>query len=98
MKNGRIPRTHSNPLIRLGIYVFAAYIAVSLITLQMQINQKKLELKEIEAQNKAAYQQQQELRRQLELGDDGEHIARIARDKLDMGYADEHVYRDVSGS
>ena len=74
MKKGRVPRSHSNPLVRLGIYVFAAYIAVSLITLQMQINQKKLELKEIEAQSKAAYQQQEELRRQLELGDDGEHI------------------------
>lgn len=97
MKKVKIQRRH-NPLVRFCVYIFAAYVAVTLITLQMQINEKKTELQQVENQYKEEYQQQQELERQLALGDDDDQMARIARDKLDMGFADEHVYRDVSGS
>lgn len=97
MKKVRIQRNH-NPLIRFCVYVFAAYVAVSLITLQMQINDNKEQLRQTEKQYDEALRQQQELQRQLALGDDDEQMARIAHDKLDMGFADEHVYRDVSGS
>lgn len=97
MKKVSIQRSH-NPLIRFCVYVFAAYVAVSLITLQMQINDNKTQLQQVTAQCKEAADQQQELQRQLALGDDDEQMARIARDKLDMGFAGEHVFRDVSGS
>lgn len=97
MRKVKIQRSH-NPLIRLCVTVFAAYVAVSLITLQMQINEKKIQLQQVTDQLEEETLQQVELQRQLELGDDDEHIARIAHDKLDMGYADEHVFRDVSGS
>lgn len=97
MKKVRIQRSH-NPLIRFCAYVFAAYVAVSLITLQMQINDNKAQLQQVTAQYKEATAQQKELQRQLALGDDDEQMARIARDKLDMGFAGERVFRDVSGS
>lgn len=97
MKANRIQKRH-NPLIRICVYVFAAYVAISLITLQMDINEKRTRLQQVQAQFEEENLQQQELQRQLALGDNDDQMARIARDKLDMGYADEHVYRDVSGS
>lgn len=84
--------------VRLCVFAFAAYVAVTIITLQMEISSKQTELVQIEEQSKDQERAKKELERQIALGDDENHLARIARDKLDMGFADEHVYRDVSGS
>ena len=85
-----------NLVVKLGIFAFAAYVVVSLVSLQMEISAKRGEL--------ATYQQQLEqellevLERQIALLEDPDYLARIARDQLGMGYSDEHVFRDASGS
>ena len=85
-------------LIRLCLFAFAAYIVVSLVSLQMEIASKRSELASYEQQVKDQLIANKEIERQLSLGSDKDYLARIARDKLDMGFSDERVYRDVSGS
>ena len=78
--------------IRFCIFAFAAYVVVSLITLQMEISSKRSLLTSVNAQL------EDQVERQIALGDDRDFMARIARDKLDMGVADERVFRDTAGT
>lgn len=96
MKVARVKK-HSM-LMRLCILVFAAYAAVMLITLQMEINAKQTQLSAVDAQLEVQRLQTKELERQLALGDNETYLARLARDKLGMCFSDERVYQDVSGS
>ena len=96
MKTIRTKKT--SLFIKVGIFAFAAYIVVSLVSLQMEIVSKRNELFAYEQQVEAERLETKELERQISLGEDKTHLARIARDKLDMGLSDEHVFRDAAGS
>ena len=39
-----------------------------------------------------------DIERLIVMGEDEEYVERIAREKLDYGYPNEHVYVDVSGN
>lgn len=84
--------------IRFCIFTFAVYVVVSLITLQMEISTKRNLLATVTAQFEDQQVANKEVERQIALGDDREFMARIARDKLDMGVADERVFRDTAGT
>lgn len=95
----KVPKTQkSSLLVRFSMLALAAYAAVSLITLQMEIHTRQQQLAEVEQLKMDQLAIQKDLERQLVLGDDESHMARIAREKLDMGFADERVFRDASGS
>ena len=85
-------------LMRLCVLVFAGYAAVTLVSQQMQISAKHADLMRVEQQIEQERLRAKELERQVALGEDESYLARIARDKLDMGFSDEHVYQDVSGT
>ena len=85
-------------LLRLGIFAFSAYVVVSLVGLQMQISQKRQQLASIEEQMEQQRLSNKETERLLGLGDDQAYLSRIARERLDMGLPDEHVFRDAAGS
>ena len=72
---------------KISLFLLGVYIVVSQEELQMVIQQ----CEEQRISNK-------EIKRQISLGDDQTYLARIARDKLGMGYSDEHVFRDAAGS
>lgn len=74
------------------------YVAVSLISLQMEITSRQDELDMVTAQIEAERVRTTDLERQLDMGDNEAYLTRIAHEKLEMGYPDEHVYRDTSGS
>ena len=84
--------------IRFCIFAFAAYVVVSLITLQMEISSKRSLLTSVNAQLEDQVVANKEVERQIALGDGRDFMARIARDKLDMGVADERVFRDTAGT
>ena len=84
--------------IRFCIFAFAAYVVVSLITLQMEISSKRSLLTSVNAQLEDQVVANKEVERQIALGDDRDFMARIARDKLDRGVADERVFRDTAGT
>ena len=87
-----------NLLIRLCVFAFTAYVVVSLVSLQMEITSKRSELAGLQTQLEAQQNAVKDIERQLSYGDDDDFLARIARDKLEMGRSDERVFRDASGS
>lgn len=84
--------------IRLCVAALAAYVVVSLLTLQMEISSKSSELSAIEQQIEQQRIANKETERLIALGNDQDYLSRIARDKLDMGFSDERVFRDATGS
>ena len=96
MKNARSRKM--NLVVKLGVFAFAAYMIVSLISLQMEISTKRGELATYRQQLDQETLEVEELQRQIALLEDPDHLARIARNQLSMGYSDEHVFRDASGS
>ena len=65
-------------VVKAALLCFAMYAVVTLIQLQLSINQKSKELKEIENQIDAVKQENDELRESLELGTSDAYIASIA--------------------
>lgn len=96
MKTARMKK--KSLLLRLMIFAVSAYVAVSFVSLQVEITTKRtqldLVLQQIESQRIA----NDETERLINLGDDETYLSRIARDRLDMGLPDERVFRDSAGS
>lgn len=88
-------KRRSSIVVKAALLCFGLYAAVTLIQLQLNINQKSKELKEIEEQINAVKQENDELRESLELGTSDSYIASVARDN---GYAvsGERVMIDTS--
>ncbi|MCR2025688.1 septum formation initiator family protein [Anaerotruncus colihominis] len=85
-------------MIRLCVLAFSAYAVVSLVSLQMEIAGRRSTLTSITEQAETQRLANKEIERQIALGDDKGYLARIAREKLDMGRADERVFRDAAGT
>lgn len=96
MKSARTKK--KSLIVRLGIFAFAAYVVVSLVSLQVEIGIRQSQLAELDAQIESQRLANKETERLISLGEDKDFLSRIAREKLDMGFSDEHVYRDASGS
>ena len=96
MKNNRSSK--KSLIMRICIFCFAAYIVVSLVSLQVEISSKRKELTQVQQLVEEQRLANKETERLLNLGDDRAYLSRIARDKLDMGNSDERVFRDASGS
>lgn len=85
-------------MLRLCVLAFSAYVVVSLVSLQMEIADRRSTLASITEQAETQRLANKEIERQIALGDDKDYLARIAREKLDMGRADERVFRDAAGT
>lgn len=96
MKNNRSRK--KSLIMRICVFCFAAYIVVSLVSLQVEISSKRKELTQVQQLVEEQRLANKETERLLNLGDDRAYLSRIARDKLDMGNSDERVFRDASGS
>ena len=82
-------------MIRLCVLAFSAYVVVSLVSLQMEIADRRSTLASITEQAETQRLANKEIERQIALGDDKDYLA---REKLDMGRADERVFRDAAGT
>ena len=85
-------------IVRLGIFAFAAFVATSLISLQLEISAKRAELGQVQEQIDDQQTAIKETERLISLGTYQSYLSKIARDKLGLGFSDEHVYRDAAGS
>jgi cell division protein FtsB len=85
-------------MVRLIVLCFVAYVAISLIGMQLEVTAKRRRLTEI--LHSIAQQElvNDETRRILSNGTDKEYIERIARDQLGYAYPDEKIFIDRSGS
>ncbi len=92
-------RTRKKSLVmRICVLCFAGYIVVTLISLQMEISAKREELLFLQEQTELQSTQNKETERLISYSKDEANLSKIARDRLDLGFSDEHVYRDAAGS
>ena len=80
-----------------GLILLCVYLAVTLVSAQMDIVSKRQQLENVTQQVEAQQAQNQELERIVEAGDEASYMERVARDKLGYARPDEHVYVDMSG-
>lgn len=85
-------------LLKVLLLVFAIYSAVTLISLQIQIDAKNKELSVLKNQIKQQTQKNGQIQSQLESELTDEQIARIAREKLGYVFPDERIYINVPGN
>lgn len=79
--------------------VFACgYLAVTLVSTQVEIVTKRRELENINTQVATQTAQNTELQRMLDTDDEAKYYERVARDKLGYARPDEHVFVDMSGN
>lgn len=83
--------------LRAGLVLIGGYLVAGLVFNQVDIAAKQKELQDLENQLEQQRQQNDELERVLESGNDQEIIERVARDKLGYAKPNERVFIDVTG-
>lgn len=84
-------------LLRLAVFVFIGYIAVTLISLQLQISRDRATLASVTGQLKEQQNINAERTRVLSESDE-QYMESVARDKLGYAQSDERIFIDESGS
>ena len=93
----RVNGKRKSILLRILLLVFSVYIIISLTNLQIQLIERKRELKSGEALLAAKELKTEELLRLLDSGTEAELIEKAARERLGYVYPDEQVFVDLSG-
>ncbi len=83
-------------LIKLLFVAFLCYVAVVFVQLQIQINEKKEQLEQMEDKVAAQQLQNEELASLLHQDIDEEYIEKMAR-ALGYGHPGERVYENITG-
>lgn len=98
MKRAKQRRLRPGAVIpRVLFLAIVAYLAVTMITTQVEIVAKRQQLDNVTAQVTAQQAQNDELQRALETDNEDAYIERVAREKLGYALPGERVYVDVSG-
>ncbi|XOQ44722.1 MAG: Septum formation initiator [Clostridium sp.] len=86
-------------LLRLAVFVFAAYMLVTLINQQLQIQKKRQELQMIQQQIKIQEIKNADLKHALstEADSESDYIERKAREELDYAKPGERVFVNIGG-
>lgn len=84
-------------LIQLAVAGAAVYLLVAFIGGQLKVAEKQRELEELSAMVEKQVEQNAELQRLMESGDEDAYVERIAREKLGYARPDERVFVDISG-
>jgi len=80
---------------KIFVAIFSVYAAFTLVSLQLQISNKREEQRMLQEQLETQQTKNAELE-DIVSGQDEEYIAKIARDSLDYIYPGEKVYVDTS--
>ena len=83
-------------ILTLAIIVVIGYFVISLVSLQMEKNEKAQQLAQAQATLAEKQEKNDQLKSVLEEGDDSDYIERIARDVLGYVLPGERVYYDIS--
>ena len=85
-------KKRSSFLINVLLFAVFVFVLVELISMQLEIAQKKSELNEINGSLETILVSNDQLKRYYAEENRKEYIEQIARDQLDYSYADETVY------
>lgn len=83
--------------LRLAVAAAAVYLLVTFVSGQMRVAEKQRELAELGNLVERQVEQNAELERLMESGDEDAYVERIAREKLGYARPDERVFVDISG-
>ena len=95
---GRGKRKKTNPIFKLCVLFSAFYVVVCLVNSQVDINNKKAELENIQEKIVSQGVENKNLERIINSDEDDEYIEKLAREKLGFAYPDERIYIDISGN
>ena len=87
-----------NGVIKVAVVCVAVYVAFSLVSLQIELAEKKAVLAKLEDQKQQLMISNEEKKELIEKSDQDEFVERIAREYFDFAYPDEQIYVDISGS
>lgn len=99
MQEVKTPKTKKSFFLRLAIFVFICYIAVTLVNQQMQLSEKRKALDDLNQAIKVQELQNDQLQGVLNSKDGNqEYIERIARGDLDLATPGERVFINIAGN
>lgn len=84
-------------IMRIAVFAFIVYIAVTLINFQLEIGRQKAKLADIQAQSQQQLGKNAEIQRVLSESDK-QYMESVARDKLGYALPGERVFENVSGN
>ena len=87
-----------NGFIKIAVVCVAVYVAFSLVSLQIELAEKRTVLAKLVEQKQQLMISNEEKKELIEKSDQDEFVERIAREYFDFAYPDEQIYVDISGS
>ena len=76
----------------------AGYIAFTLVSLQIELADKRATLAKLEEQKQLLMISNEEKKELIEKSDQDEFVEKIAREYFGFAYPDEQIYIDISGN
>lgn len=89
-------KSNKSKILRVAIFAFCAYIAVSLTVMQIDISKRKSQLQSVQQEIEEQTYLNQEFENILKFGADSDYIMRIVREKLGYAFPDERVFVDYN--
>ena len=93
--NERKPQKFSF-ILSIGLLLLAGYFVISLINVNIQINDRKKEVEELNMRYEEQVAQNESLRNVIDGGDKDDYIERVAREKLGYVMPGERVYYNIT--
>ena len=85
-----------NSIIKLSFFAFVIYALISIISVQVDISDKKDQMAILKVQEQELSAKNAECERILDAKDEKEYMQRLAMDKLGYAYPNEVRYYDIS--
>lgn len=85
-------KKHKSILLRTVLVGVVAFMLIQIISMQIEIHDRKIELESIDNQLNSVLVSNEQLKRYASDENKMEYIEQIARDQLDYSYSDETVY------
>lgn len=94
----RTKKSKVNHIFNVAIAALVAYLAITFLTLQVDLATYRNRLASLEAECGQQVLVNEEMRAMLEQGTDEDYIIRMAREKLGLIFPDEQVFYNASGN
>lgn len=90
-------RSVAGVLFKVAVVLASVYLVFTFVSGQIQANAKQAELDALQAKVELQAEQNQELQRMMDAGDQDAYIERMAREKLRYAKPGERVFVDITG-
>jgi len=85
-------RRETGIFVKIAVFAFAVFAVVTLVQLQLEANELKAEINDLEQGNEELVEERDEMKNQLAGVNDEEHIIEVAKDKLNLRLPEEIIF------